>query len=134
MALITWRDSYSVKVPSIDEQHKKLIDLINRLHDAMSSGQGKAVLGGVVAELVAYTRTHFTYEESLMSRAIYPQLTAHRAAHRSLIEKVGGFTAQVGADATTTIEMMTFLRGWLMEHIQKEDMAYSDSLVAKGIQ
>jgi hemerythrin len=59
MALITWNDSLSVKVAEIDEQHKKLIAMINELNDAMRLGKGKDVLGKIVNGLVTYTTTHF---------------------------------------------------------------------------
>ena len=63
MALIAWNDSYSVKVKQMDEQHKKLVEMINQLHDAMKVGQGKQVVGDVLNALVSYTKTHFASEE-----------------------------------------------------------------------
>jgi len=55
MALITWNAALSVGVKEIDDQHKKLIDLVNQLNDAMHAGKGRDVLGAVLAELVKYT-------------------------------------------------------------------------------
>jgi hemerythrin len=133
MALITWKDAYSVNVASIDEQHKILIGLINKLHDAMSSGQGKAVRSTVLTELAAYTRTHFSYEESLMARAIYPNLTTHRTLHRDLVARISSLESRMETGASIAIETMTFLRNWLVEHIQQEDKGYSECLRNKGI-
>ena len=63
MALITWNNMLSTGVTEQDNQHKKLIDLINQLNDAMQAGKGSEVLGKVLAELVNYTVFHFGYEE-----------------------------------------------------------------------
>ena len=63
MALITWGPSIMVGVPDIDKQHKRLVDLINELHTAMTKGQGRDVVGRVVDALVSYTRDHFGFEE-----------------------------------------------------------------------
>lgn len=66
MSLITWSDSYSVKNMQMDDQHRKLVDLINDLHGAMKLGQGRQKLGTILDALVDYTRTHFRSEELLM--------------------------------------------------------------------
>lgn len=133
MALLTWRDSYSVKVPSLDDQHQRLVGLINALHDAMTSGEGKAKLGDVLRELVTYTRVHFSFEEQQMARAFYPELKAHREQHRALIEQVGALVARLDEGSSVVIETLAFLRAWIVEHIQQQDMAYSDCLVGKGL-
>ena len=66
MPLITWTDNLSVNHTEIDNQHKKLVDLINILFDAMKAGKGTDVLNKIFAELTSYTIYHFTYEEKLM--------------------------------------------------------------------
>ncbi len=53
MALIQWDGSFSVKVAEIDQQHQKLVSMINDLNDAMKQGKGKDVLGKIVNELVS---------------------------------------------------------------------------------
>jgi hemerythrin len=133
MALLTWKADYSVRVPSIDAQHQKLVELVNTLHEAMTSGQGKTVLATVLGELAVYTRTHFAHEEGLMARAFYPGLAAHRAQHQSLIARLAELESRADAGASVTIETMTFLRTWLIQHIQQEDMAYSACLQEKGV-
>ena len=68
MPLIAWDQGFSVGVGSIDEQHKKLIGLLNDLHDAMRFGKGRDVLGKVLAELIDYTAYHFRTEEGLFAK------------------------------------------------------------------
>jgi hemerythrin len=55
MALIAWSDSISVQVAEIDQQHKKLIAMINELSAAMKAGKGNEVLGKIADSLIGYT-------------------------------------------------------------------------------
>lgn len=41
MPIIQWNDSLPVGVDAMDLQHKKLVNLINQLFDAMKEGKGK---------------------------------------------------------------------------------------------
>ncbi|HVM91282.1 MAG TPA: hemerythrin domain-containing protein [Terriglobales bacterium] len=59
MALVSWNPSYSVKVEKCDTDHKKLFDILNKLHEAMSAGNGNQVVAKVVKELGDYTKFHF---------------------------------------------------------------------------
>lgn len=76
-ATFQWKDSYSVKVAALDNQHKKLFDLVNELHVAMSQGHGKDVAGDVLRRLIDYTVHHFSAEETLMQKHNFPGLIAH---------------------------------------------------------
>ena len=71
MALIPWTEELSVGIPAIDEQHQKLITLINELHRAIESGKGHEKLERIVDELLVYTREHFGYEEGIFTRVNY---------------------------------------------------------------
>ena len=80
MALITWDDKkYSVSVPSIDIQHKKLVDLINKLHNGMMTGTAKSLIKEIITELVDYTKTHFKYEEELLIKCGYDEFEQHKS-------------------------------------------------------
>lgn len=135
MNLITWSDSLSVKVPSIDAQHQKLINLINALNNAMLQGKGKEVLGTILLDLVQYTKTHFAYEESVMHKAGYAKLDEHKAEHRKLTGQVEQLvkdyeTGKVGI----SVSLMSFLTDWLRSHIIGRDADYIATLQAKNIQ
>ncbi len=131
---MTWKDSYSVGVAEIDRQHKKLIDMINTLHQAMSQGKGKQVVNAVLADLANYCATHFRQEEKFMADAGYPELDAHREKHQKMTQKVLALQADVKAGkATITMEVMRFLEQWLDKHILGTDKKYGPYLNAKGI-
>ncbi|HHL40938.1 MAG TPA: bacteriohemerythrin [Deltaproteobacteria bacterium] len=134
MAYIQWRDDLSVKVREFDEQHKKLIALINELHDAMAGGKGREVVGKVLAELISYTKNHFSNEERLMSSNGYAGYEEHRKSHEALTRQVVDFENKLKrGDATLTISLMSFLKRWLTDHIQGVDKKYSAFFNGKGI-
>jgi hemerythrin len=124
--ILPWSDKYSVGLPDVDTQHKELIRLINSLHAAMSEGKGKEVLGSILDDLVRYTRTHFAYEESLLRERGYTDLAAHTRIHQELTHQVLDLQAKLkSGKLTITIEVMTFLKHWLADHILSRDLAYA---------
>lgn len=134
MPLLNWNNSYSVNIAEIDNQHMKLVDLINRLFDAMKAGKGTEATGQILNELVTYTIYHFGYEEKLLASNQYPSLLTHKNEHLLLTKKVQELkAAQLKNSAVVTIETMNFLKDWLTNHIVKEDKKYSAFLNAKGI-
>lgn len=135
MPLVTWNDSLSVGVPSIDDQHKKLVSLLNQLHDGMMSGKGKVILGGVLQGLIEYTTVHFKYEEDLFARTGYPESEAHKKEHADLVRSVKEIRQkyETAGPSALTISVMSFLKSWLTSHIQGADRKYSAHLVSKGV-
>jgi hemerythrin len=134
MSLITWNDSYSVKIKQFDDQHKKLVQMVNELHDAMKVGKGKEVLGKVLDSLIQYTGTHFSDEEKLMVQHKFPEYETHKKEHNKLVLQVLDVQKQFHAGSLTiTQPVMTFLKDWLQKHIQGEDKKYGIFLNGKGI-
>ena len=125
MSLLTWNDSFSVGVKTIDQQHSGLFAIVNELHAAMMTGKAKNVLGALLDKLVKYTVEHFAYEERMMEAAKYPTLVTHRAHHTDLTKQVGDFMARYKrGDGALNIELLRFLSDWLTKHIQHEDKEY----------
>ncbi|MBI5307325.1 MAG: hemerythrin family protein [Planctomycetes bacterium] len=134
MAFITWNDGLSVNVKEIDAHHKKLIGLINQLHDSMLEGKGKEASGKILSALVDYTASHFTYEEKLFKQYGYPEYDAHRKDHEDLIRQVKDFKSQFDKGTLgLTLKLMTFLKDWLNNHILGTDKKYVVFLNSKGV-
>ena len=125
MSLLTWNDSYSVGVETIDQQHSGLFAILNELHAAMMKGHAQNLVGPLLDKLVTYTLGHFAYEERMMQEARYPNFAAHRAHHVDLARQVEEFMARYKrGDGALTIELLQFLKDWLTKHIQHEDKQY----------
>ncbi|MBE2886467.1 bacteriohemerythrin [Geobacter anodireducens] len=134
MALISWSDSLSVKVKQFDDQHKKLVDMVNQLFDAMKAGKGNQVMGGILKSLIQYTQTHFAAEERVLKQHGYPDLEAHKKEHNALVMQVLDLQKQLQeGKSVLTQHVMTFLRDWLSKHIQGDDKKYGVYLNGKGI-
>ena len=134
MALINWSNMLSTGFAEQDKQHKKLIDLINQLNDAMQSGHSVAIMGNVLTELVDYTVLHFGYEEKLMSLHNYEDTLAHKAEHAKFVQTANDFKSKFECgNALITVEIMNFLRDWLVNHIMKTDIKLGQAFVKLGI-
>ena len=134
MALMTWNPGLSVKIAQFDDQHRQLVDMINALHDAMKAGNSNEVLGTTLDRLVSYTSTHFAAEEQLMAAHDYPDIVVHKAAHEGLIKQVLELQQMFKAgQAILTLDVMMFLRDWLMGHIQIVDKQYGVYFNSKGV-
>ena len=131
MALITWGPMLFVGVKEIDEQHKKLVELVNQLNDAMHAGQGKQALTPVLNELVRYTQYHFGTEERLMAAHKYEASVAHKAEHHKFVTDVSAFKAKFDSgNAMISTQIMNFLRDWLSKHILQTDKKFAKALNA----
>ncbi|MEA1050108.1 bacteriohemerythrin [Lamprobacter modestohalophilus] len=134
MPLLQWNDSLSVRIDSIDAEHKKLIAMINALHDAMRQQRSKAVQQRVINGLVSYTRIHFVNEERFFDQHGYPNAPAHKQEHAKFIFKVKAFQDDFErGKLTLSLDIMNFLSDWLSDHIKGSDQRYSDYLAAKGV-
>jgi hemerythrin len=128
MALLTWSDKFSVQVKQFDDEHKKLIDIVNRLHDAMKIGKGKDVLGEVLNALISYTRNHFAAEEKQMKAKNYPAYEEHKKEHNQLVMQVLDVQKQMQEGVLLSQTVMTFLKNWLETHIIGTDKKYGPFL------
>ncbi|MDD5674977.1 MAG: bacteriohemerythrin [Chitinivibrionales bacterium] len=134
MALMEWSDSYSVSIASIDEQHKKLVGMVNALNEAMATGKSKEGLQKTLTELINYTVEHFSYEERLFAQHGYLETVKHAGEHKKLAGQVLDFDKKFKAgELMLSIQMMNFLKDWLITHIGGSDKKYSGFLISKGV-
>lgn len=124
--LIVFDHSIRLNIPEIDKQHKKLVDLVNQLHKCMKLRQGKQRSLVILNELTEYTTTHFGYEEQLMREHKYKDLANHTVKHVELTRKVEEFrNAFAKGNAMLNMDLMDFLKDWLVNHIKGMDKAYA---------
>lgn len=135
MALLTWTPDWSVGVHQLDEDHKKLVAMINELHQGMLEGRGDALVGTILQRLVSYTVEHFRHEEDYFAQTHYPGTAAHKREHdalkKTVMLEVQKFCA--GGSGGLSMETLAFLRDWLRTHIQDCDKAYAAHLNAHGV-
>jgi hemerythrin-like metal-binding protein len=134
MALMTWRNQYSVGVETLDDQHKSLMKALNELHAASMRGQAQKVAGPLLSQLVSLASGHFSAEEKLMESIKFPGLALHRAKHKELAGMIAEFfTRHEKGDTTVYTQLLYFMRDWQTKHMQTEDQDYAGWLRAHGV-
>ncbi len=88
MGFIKWNSTYNVHIKKIDNQHKKIISILNHIYDLQQSGNPKAI-DKVLSELEKYARVHFSTEEVLFDKHEYPESIEHKKEHERFIKKIG---------------------------------------------
>lgn len=132
--IVLWKDEYSVGVEVLDEDHKKLISLLNQFITAYDYAVSEELEQQALEDLISYTKYHFEREEQLMTDNEYPDLIAHKNQHKAMITEVDGFVNlynEQGHDALG--EVGDFLTNWLINHINGTDKQYSKHLNDRGI-
>lgn len=134
MSLLVWGPNLRVGITLIDQQHERLVALINALNDTMGAGKSRSVLAGILDELISYTNTHFASEEDLMRQHAYGDAPSHKSEHSQLLAKVADFKQQFDSGNTKIAgSLLTFLCDWLSEHILGTDMRFGRTLLEKGV-
>lgn len=124
MAYLTWSDDLAVGNTFIDNDHKKLIEMVDRLHAVMHEGKAKEVMHKVLHNLISYTQDHFRREEDLMRNIKYPGYSKHKEEHEKLVAQVLDLQQKFeNGTGTLSIQVLHFLRDWLVHHIGESDMA-----------
>jgi hemerythrin len=134
MAIIPWKEEYSIHISKIDDQHKKLVALINQLYEAMLNGNSKEAIAEILESLTIYTVNHFRTEEQLMFSCGYSDYQLHKKQHEELIEQVNTFKKKYsGETPRISIELAEFLKKWLISHIAASDKIMGKYLNEKGV-
>ncbi len=122
----SWKDSYSLKISEIDEQHKVLISIINDLYEAFVNKEHASKIDEIISRMADYASMHFGTEEEYFEKFGYKQAPEHITEHEKFIEKVYNFMYDYKNNKTAlTYEVLTFLQKWLTNHILISDKKYS---------
>jgi hemerythrin len=125
MASVSWDDNLCVHIPEIDQQHQRLVGMLDDLSDAMVEGRSQEELRRILDGLVDYARVHFADEERYFVRFRYPAASGHIAQHRAFIDRVTEFRSRVDPhEMGVSIDLLAFLETWLIRHIRDSDGAF----------
>lgn len=126
---IKWDPNFSIGIPIIDEQHKKLVDLCKNLHNSILQNQsdlnGRGVFLSALKECINYVRVHFKVEEDLMQVSNYKNYAAHKARHKEFELEVSASIANINnITVIDALKFTKFLYDWILTHIAYEDKLY----------
>ena len=130
MEIIKWTDEYSVGINEIDNQHKGLVILINELFNLMSKGKAKDNLKEILDHITDYTKKHFLAEETMLIKYAYPDFEQHKLEHIKFVEQLNNLKSDFySGKVTISIEILNFLKNWLINHIMHTDKKYSKHIL-----
>ena len=132
MDIIKWRESYETGIDSMDEQHQKLIELINKLYKVLRKEETNESVNMVQDEMEKYAKQHLQQEEALLESNGYPEFADHVTMHQSYLDKLKTLTTE-SENEVAIKDTYAFLRQWWIEHIVTEDKKYGEFLKSKGV-
>ncbi len=130
---IVWSDAFSVGNKKLDNQHYKIVSLINELI-CMPDFRNQSEALDCITRMLAYSREHLEYEEQILEDNDYPDFISHSIIHQFYLKKVENFLK-----ATSRNEInfkggaLEFLKEWWAYHILEEDMKYRSFLKSRGL-
>ena len=143
MAEIEWREKMSIDGAVIDEDHRHLIEIINRFSKMAESFEGPGDAMEILYALKFYAKTHFEREENLQRLAGYPYHEAHKKEHAELVQNLDRIISETQAADASQIRQISretakLRHTWLVDHIIKSDLrmaSYVDAMKThmKGI-
>ncbi|MEI7474207.1 MAG: bacteriohemerythrin [bacterium] len=122
--LLKWKDDLLVGVGTIDDQHKELFDMVNKLSEASNTGQSKEVIKDMIDFLGNYVIDHFSQEEALQQKYNYPKYTEHKAKHEAFIAQFVDVKNKIEAEGINIkyiIQVNQIIATWLVTHVSKVD-------------
>ncbi|MBI3443966.1 MAG: hemerythrin family protein [Magnetospirillum sp.] len=124
--MIQWQTRYETGITDIDDDHRRLVALINDLDSALAQDGDMGLVGRVIDALVEYADYHFSREEALMAEAGFDDLAGHVESHADFGQFLGAMVGGciLNPSRETAARIIDYLQEWLVDHILVEDMKY----------
>ncbi|MEI6559562.1 MAG: bacteriohemerythrin [Rhodospirillaceae bacterium] len=119
---VEWRSNLSVGVPSIDDEHRLLIGVLNQLIEARDTPTEYTIADRVLRDLFAYSDYHFEHEEELMATYDYPEMDSHLAQHTHFIGQLRRLDLGLSTGNAKVDDLARFVMTWFVAHIMVADM------------
>ncbi len=124
---INWDSKYNIGHAKIDEQHQKLVNILNDLYrdtviSKVEDDDDDIAFKSAIKRLTEYVGYHFSYEESIMEKCGYAGINEHKGWHREFVTMILE-EAELYKKESRLIEsrLIRKLRDWLLEHIAVRD-------------
>ena len=121
-----WNERFCVGYKEIDDQHKKLLELLRSAVDSVNSLESSEKTEVILKELDEYIRIHFQFEEAIMRKVDFPALGEHIMEHRNLAGRTSSLINDFILKKADHVTLVEFLREWWISHILVKDISYSE--------
>jgi hemerythrin-like metal-binding protein len=137
MSLIPWKSEFELGIEEIDEQHKKVLAIINKLYDLFNEKKldDQVAIDSIIKELADYAIYHFQTEENYFKIYGYEQAQGHIEVHNQYRAKIEDWRKRYdeNKDPAIFFEISNFLQDWWTWHINNTDRAYVPFMKANGV-
>ena len=132
--MVEWDDKYSVGISIIDNEHKRLIGIMNKAIVLEQNNSAPKEITEVLNEMNKYAQTHFATEEAYMAKFNYPDYENHRREHQAFsIETMAFFDKITNNNRQLICEILEHLKSWLVRHVQGTDTKYISCFKEHGL-
>lgn len=128
---IAWQDEFSVGVDVIDEQHKKLLEVINAFLSSLEDNDDRFAIGRSLDDMIKYTEYHFYTEQLLLER--HPDFLKHLNQHWQLVKEAKKIQDDFQQHLELKANIFDFLLSWLKDHILGTDKVYFSYLLKNNL-
>ncbi|MCU7803389.1 MAG: bacteriohemerythrin [Candidatus Thiodiazotropha sp. (ex Lucinoma borealis)] len=132
--IFPWDNNFETGIALIDEQHQKLVQILNRLAVHLANRSSKIILNEVFDELFDYADYHFKAEEEVWRKHLLndESLNSHEKTHQSFISKVTELRGREVCEDDDQVMQDTvgFLTHWLAYHILDNDKRMAKVIIA----
>ncbi|MEI6559167.1 MAG: bacteriohemerythrin [Rhodospirillaceae bacterium] len=126
---IEWTESLFLNHDHLDEDHRQMAALINKLYLSVGEDFGREAVAAATRQLLKFSNAHFSHEKGLMAQHHYPEMAEHLSEHRTLIAELQGLLAIIeGGGEPVGIETVDFLDDWFAAHLKGADARLADFL------
>jgi hemerythrin len=127
MARLIWTTDLDTGIDVIDGQHRRIVDYINEIDDAVQR-KDRTAISNVIESTIDYTLSHFGFEEALMEDAGYEFSRPHKKVHELFVKRVSDYKIRFEAGEDIGAELHALLARWLFNHIRNDDKSYVASV------
>jgi hemerythrin len=133
-AFMVWSDDLNTGIASFDQDHKKLMALINNVRASVLCRTGEEFERQNLQELLEYTQSHFAREEQLMLEHNYPDYEGHKAQHDQMALDVQCLAKCYETKGSKILpQLADYLTRWMVQHINGTDKKYLEFFQEKGM-
>ncbi len=128
---IEWKPKYEVEIKTVDDQHKHLVDLMNKLEESKGRESESKVIHDIFYEFVDYTKYHFSEEEKFLESFEYDNLHVHKTQHKVLLKQIVKMLNLLKIGELEIGEKLTsILKNWFIKHVLHHDKIYARQYLA----
>ena len=119
---IEWNDSLFLSHEHLDQDHRDMAALINKLYLSVNEDFGKEAAAAAARELLRFSLAHFSHEKGLMAQYDFPEMDAHLQEHKTLVDELYGLVAILESEGEAAgLETVEFLDDWFAAHLKDAD-------------